>query len=235
MTWLSNLAHRFDRPAELDAETRTRVGAWRASRAGDLKKPLSQTRWVVVDTETTGLDPTRDRLLSIGACAITDRALALDDSFLVAIRQTRVSADENILIHGIGGQTQLSGMDEAEALGRFLEYAGRDILVAYHATFDQQMLAVAMRERIGVAFKPKWLDVAKLCDVLFPAKAREIKHLDDWLEHFGIVQHARHNAVADAFCTAELLLVLLAEAERQGMMSTQSLVRAEHLHHWLKR
>ena len=43
-------------------------------------------RWVVVDTDTSGLDPLRDRLLAIGGVAVDDRGILLEDSFEIVLR-----------------------------------------------------------------------------------------------------------------------------------------------------
>ena len=47
--------------------------------------------------------------------------------------------------------------------------------------------------------------------------------LDDWLGYFGLRAHIRHNAVSDAFATAEIMLILLARAARQGLTSVSQL------------
>jgi DNA polymerase-3 subunit epsilon len=59
-----------------------------------------------------------------------------------------------------------------------------------------------------------WLDLAQLAPALEPA--RRERGLDEWLQALAIPVAARHDALQDAFATAQLLLVLLARAERQG-------------------
>ncbi len=47
--------------------------------------PVSQVRFVVLDTETTGLDPRRDKIITIGALAVCDGEILLDDAFEVML------------------------------------------------------------------------------------------------------------------------------------------------------
>ena len=74
------------------------------------------------------------------------QALPLAGSFYHVLRQAAPSSVENILVHGIGGTEQTAGLEPAEALLAFVEYAGGAPLVAYHADFDR---AIARLEGQG--------------------------------------------------------------------------------------
>ena len=128
----------------------------------------------------------------------------------------------------------MSGAEYTDVLTGYLEFCRHDVLVAYHAPFDEAMLRTAMQRHLGLRLRPVFIDVAKLADVLFPKQGRQYRTLDEWLVHFGIVHPARHNALADALCTAELLLVLLTAAQAQGLSSARDLIKAERSHQWLK-
>lgn len=185
-------------------------------------------RWVVLDCETSGLDPERDRLLSLGAVAVREGRIDHADSFSAVLRHTEASDARNILIHGIGGDAQRSGRDPGEALGEFRRYAGGSPAVAFHATFDRALLRRAMP-----SWKAHWVDLAHLAPALLPAHAKSCRSLDDWLAAFGIEHPARHEALADAYATAQFLLILLAEAERQGIGAARDLFAAERSRRWL--
>lgn len=224
----------FRPPVDLDEVNGQRVATWQELPDADLQVPLAHTRWVVVDTETTGLDPRSDTLLSIGACQINGTRLDVAPSYYTLIRPPQVSTLANVLIHEIGHAEQMSGADYTSALAGCLEFCRRDVLVAYHAPFDEAMLRIAMRRHLGLRFRPLWVDVAKLADVLFPKQGRQFRMLDEWLAHFGIAHPGRHNSLADALCTAELLLVVLAAAQDQGLHCARRLIKAERSHQWLK-
>jgi DNA polymerase III subunit epsilon len=69
----------------------------------------------------------------------------------------------------------------------------------------------------------RWLDLATLAPAFFPGRAGH--DLDGWLGAFGIECSARHDALGDAYATAQLFLVMLAEARRQGLGSAEALAR----------
>lgn len=176
---------------------------WPATPAADA------SRWVVLDVESSGLDPRRDRLLAIAAVGVQilpGRAwIAMGDSFEVVLRQpddTRADKD-NILVHGIGLGAQRSGLPPAQALAAFEGFVAASPLVAFHAAFDRVLIERACRAHLGDAGRHAWLDLEPLAAVLYPhVRARA---LDDWLAHFGIGVAVRHQAAADTLATAELL------------------------------
>lgn len=197
-------------------------------RRGKDHAPWRALRWVVVDCESSGLDPARDRLLSIGAVAVHAGRVDHADAFGAFLRQAQASDAPNILIHGIGADAQLGGREPAAVLDEFARYVAGGIPVAFHADFDRTLLARAMP-----GWKCRWLDLAQLAPALVPRRARSCTSLDDWLAAFAIEHPARHEAVADAYATAQLFLVLLAEAERQGIRDADGLFAAERDRRWL--
>jgi DNA polymerase-3 subunit epsilon len=195
------------------------------------RESASAARWVVVDCETSGLDVARDRLLQIGAVALQDGSIGIGDAFSRLLRQETPSAADNILVHGIGGDAQAAGEEPARVLSEFVAFAGEGPLVAFHAPFDRAVLERAARAH-GLRWKRKWLDVADLVRVLFPARAKQCKGLDDWLQAFGIVHEARHDALGDAFATAQLMQVALQEARRHGFASVRDVLGASAARRW---
>lgn len=182
-----------------------------------LRRPLAALagvddgRWVVLDVETSGLNPQRDQLLAIAAIAVqvdwAGKRLSIlpGDSFEVVLRQTSVaSAKDNILLHGIGLQRQREGMPPEEALRAFERFIGHSPLLAFHAPFDQAMIGRHAVQHLGAALPNRWVDIEQLCAVTHEkVKARA---LDEWLAHFGIVCAPRHQAAADTLAECELLL-----------------------------
>ena len=194
---------------------------------------LAAQRIVVVDVESSGLDPRHDRLISIGAVAVQAGAVSLPDAFATTLRQDRPSGDDNILVHRIGGSAQLEGHDPSAALAEFLEFAGKAPLVAFNADFDRVLIERAARAALGVVPHGPWLDLAALAPALLPDHARSARSLDDWLRLFAIDNPDRHNALADAVATAQLLLPVLAAAQAQGIVTCAGLLRLQKGYRWL--
>ncbi len=220
MSWLARL---FRPHIELPPGLAERARAWREQPVVSEKIALTQARFIVVDVETSGLDMRKDRLLSIGACAVEATRLRAGESYATILQRDETNARANILIHGIGPQAQAAGEAPEESLMGFLEFAGKYPLVAFHANFDQAMLDRALREILGVRLLNPWLDLAHLGPALFPEARLTQARLDDWLGYFGLRARARHRAMDDAFVTAELFLILLARARQRGLATVSAL------------
>ncbi len=216
-TWLFGA-----RPTLSDTQQH-RLACWRALPEVALGSSMDASRYVVVDVETSGLNINKDRLIAIGAIAVVDGRIAVADSLEIVLRQQRVSDKQNILIHGIGGTAQAEGEPPADALLSFLEFVGRDPLIAFHVAFDQAMIGRAIRDYLGFKLAHAWADLAYVAPALYPELARRCRSLDHWMTHFGIGNYARHSALADAVATAELLLALRQKLELRQAASFQGL------------
>lgn len=225
MNWLTNLI--FPRRTPQDPALAAALQAWQALPEPDANEDLMQARWVVVDVEASGLNPQTDRLISIGAVALHGTTLSLSDSFDRVLKQDAVSANANILLHGIGDAAQREGAPPAQALLDFLRYLGKSRWVAYHTAFDQAMIARAMRTYLGLKFKRPTLDLAYLAPAVFADTSSAPRALDDWLTRFSIRDFARHNALSDAYASAQLLQIVLTQAQAQGLQNHTQLLRLQ--------
>jgi len=199
---------------------------------------VDDNRWVVLDVESSGQDPSRDRLLAVAAVALRHdgrRAwIDLADSFEAVLHQPTAAAPPdkaNILVHGIGVGEQRRGVDAPMALGRFEAFVGTAPLFGFHAAFDRRLIDRALHAACGRRLRSAWLDIADLAPVLHP----ELKasSLDDWLDVFGIDRALRHQAAADALATAELLLRLWPAARAEGAADLRGLGRLASRRRWL--
>jgi DNA polymerase-3 subunit epsilon len=233
MNWLRRL---FGTGPRLDMEQSLALSAYYARPAISAAAPLATLRCVVADVETTGLDPYADRLIAIGAVTVEGGIVRLNSGFEMVLRQPQASARANILIHGIDGTTQLGGLAPAAAIIRFLDYAERAPLVGFHADFDRVMIERAASEALGCVPPMVWLDLARLAPALLAEPGMKMPQgLDEWARQFGIENLARHNAMADALATAQLLQVVLARAIAAGATTLADLQGIEKDQRWLSR
>ena len=227
MSWI---ARRFRPHVELPSGFADRVTAWKNLPGVGENVPLGQARFVVVDVETSGLDTRRDRLLSIGACAVEALRVCTGKNYESILRREEANQRENILIHGIGPQAQAAGQPPEESLMGFLEFIGKQPLVAFHAGLDQAMLDRDLRATLGMRLHNAWIDLALLTPVLVPEARLPQAGLDEWLAYFGLRAHVRHRAMDDALATGELFLVLLKRALARGLDTVGSLLVAAEAH-----
>lgn len=192
-------------------------------------RPISQLRFAVLDTETTGLDTKKDYVVSFGAIAVKDYRMLVNQSietYLDAPMQKEASLKVHEILYPIG-ITPLK--DFAEKL---LKFVGSDIIVGHHIGFDLGML-----EKILVNFGLKRMlnpviDTHALAIRLEngphydPRMGKQGEYsLDALCERYGIALDDRHTAAGDAFLTAQLLMKLLKLAEQKGIKDFGELMK----------
>jgi len=191
-------------------------------------------RWIVVDTETSGLDPARDTVLAIGAVAVDSGGIRVGDSFEVVLRNEAAGDAANVAIHGIGFAAQRAGVPAREALLAFSAFVAGAPCVGYHTDFDRAVLSRAFAAADAGTAPARWLDIARLAATLVPDQNRRGgRSLDDWLVRFDIDAAARHTAAGVALASAELLLRLRCLAALQGTTGHAALARLSRQGRWL--
>lgn len=213
----------------LAADLRTRLDAYKQLAPVSAATPLDDAYMVLVDVESTGLNPARDHLLAIGAVPVEADRMLVGAGFEKILAGVESGPRATILIHGITPTAVATGEPPPQVLLDFLEYIGKHPLVAYHAGFDEAMLGRALRMHLGVRLRNNWLDLAWIAPALFPELGLRRKPLDAWLDHFGLRAQTRHRALADCLVTGELLLILLDEARKKGLRTVGDLMLLEKL------
>ena len=186
-------------------------------------KNFENTRFILFDTETTGLDIKSDRILSIGAIAIFANSIDVADSFEIYVKQEAFKA-ETVEIHGILKEGKLAKLSEAEAMENFIDYIGNAVLVAHHTAFDIEMINAALKRLELPKLKNKTIDTGILYKKLEGKKDSHF-NLDVLCEEFNIPKHDRHTAAGDAFITALLFLKILATLKKQRNLHYSDLFR----------
>ncbi len=182
--------------------------------------PWDGVRFVALDTETSGLDPRKDSLITIGAVAVVGGEIRLDDAFeiMMPIRYNAAS----VTVHGITVDQARGGVPEPEALAALLEYLGAGVIVGHHILHDITALNVACERHFGVVLQNRFLDTMDLTlhlerdGGLPPDMKIDGFSLDQLCRQFGVVPHDRHTAAGDAFITAQVFQRLLRLARRTG-------------------
>jgi DNA polymerase III subunit epsilon len=179
---------------------------------------IDRVRFVVLDSETTGLNPATDRIITIGAVAVVAGEIVLEDSFGALLRMERNT--EAVTVHGVTRDESRKGMEEAEALELFLDYLGDGVIVGHHIGHDIATFDAALSRHWGFALLNRSLDTMDLTLHLERGGAfagrPAIRHftLDALCDMFGVIPHDRHTAGGDAFMTAQVFLRLIRLADR---------------------
>jgi len=182
--------------------------------------PIDAVRFIVLDSETTGLNPRTDRIITIGAVAVCAGDIILDDAFDALLK-----VGENtpaVTVHGVTRDEARAGLEEPEALARFLGYLRDGVIVGHHIGHDIGTLDAGYERHWGFQLTNRSLDTMDLTlhlerDGAFHGRP-PIRHftLDSLCEMCGVAPHDRHTASGDAFLTAQVFLRLLRLAARHG-------------------
>ena len=182
--------------------------------------PIEQVRFVVLDSETTGLNPRTDRLITIGAVAVCAHEIVLEDSFDALLEVAENTSA--VTVHGITRDEARGGLEEEEALARFLDYVRDGVIVGHHIGHDIGTLDAGYQRGWGFRTMNRSLDTMDLTlhlerDGAFAGRPpiRQFT-LDALCDMFGVIPHDRHTAGGDAFLTAQVFLRLLRLAARHG-------------------
>lgn len=165
-------------------------------------------REIILDTETTGLDPTGgDRVVEIGAVEVLN-AIPTGNSFHVYINPERDMPEEAFRVHGLSAEF-LSDKPVFEAVAReFAEFIGTDNVVAHNASFDVAFLNAELG-RCGMPTIPQH----QVVDTLTIARRKHAggsNSLDALCARYGIdtSRRTKHGALLDAELLAEVYLEL---------------------------
>ena len=180
----------------------------RAARHGPhaaLFAPSSGEEWVSLDLETTGLDPARDEILSIGAVRGCGRRVRLRDRFELMVRSDSARIGEAVRHHRIRPVDVAAGVAIDEALEQLLDFLGNRPLVGYCIAFDRAMLDRALRPHYGFGLPNRLIELRERyrrhVQRIRPEHAAEA-NLDVMASELGLPLFERHTALGDAITAA---------------------------------
>lgn len=184
---------------------------------------LEDVRFVIFDTETTGLDTKNDKILSIGAVAIKGNSIDISDSFEIYLQQDTFN-ENTVEIHGILKSGHIKKHEESDAIQQFLEYIKNSILVAHHAGFDIAMINQALKNLKLPKLKNKVLDTGFLFKKTKLANnSKQQYSLDSLCDIFKVKKHDRHTAAGDAYITAIIMIKIIALLKKNRQLALSDL------------
>lgn len=171
-------------------------------------------REIVLDTETTGMDPFKgDRLVEIG-CVELSNHLPTGKTYHIYLNPEREIPAEATAVHGITNDFVKDKPTFGEVIGDFLDFIGDAKLVIHNAEFDMKFLNAELK-----TFGFPSLDHRRVTDTLLMAREKfpgSPANLDALCRRFGIDNSSRtyHGALLDSQLLAEVYLELLGGRQR---------------------
>lgn len=127
-----------------------------------LYDPPPDNEWVTVDCETTGLNVSKDQIISVGAVRIVGNRLITSERLELLIRpESEISADA-VKVHHLRERDVAEGLDPAIAMRRLLRFIGSRPLVGYYLEFDVAMLNKEIFPLLGVKLPQPMIEVSAM-------------------------------------------------------------------------
>lgn len=185
-------------------------------------------RFACIDTESTGLDPKRDRLISMAGVGLCNGEICIWDQFSLVLPVDYNTS--SVTVHGITREAAVArGVEEPEALARFLDWLSDGIIAGHHIQHDLTLMNLASQRHYQFGLRNLAVDTMEAFLAVreaggFPRSPDpEGYSLDALCRFFRIVPHDRHTAHGDAFLTAQILLRILKEAGKLSMWNMKDL------------
>ena len=172
-------------------------------------KSLKDVSFAVVDFETTGINPSTDRIVQLAAIVVNGEGQIVEEfDTVVKPESPDIYTHGAEHIHGISETEVANGMPLSEALKKLWDISSGNVFTAHNARFDIGFLH-AESERIGLDYRVEsHIDTLSLARKTDTDKSRR-HSLEALCQHYGIQREKAHDAKADATATAELLMHLM--------------------------
>ncbi|WP_311376699.1 type I-E CRISPR-associated endoribonuclease Cas2e [Anaerococcus lactolyticus] len=158
--------------------------------------------YIIIDLETTGLDPINDRIIEIGAIKIGKE----NKEYSSIIWQDIKLSEKISNITGISDEDIKKGKDEKNAINEFIDFIGEDTLVGYNINFDIKFINESLKRQEKPKIKNMTYDVMQYVknDKLFLKNYK----LETVIKEYGINKNVPHRALEDVKIIQKLIAKL---------------------------
>lgn len=179
--------------------------------------PMSEVPLLALDIETTGLDPTRDGIVSVGVVPLTLHTVRASAARQWLLKPRVPLADSAVAVHGITHQQIEEAPDLDDVLDQVLATLAGHVMVVHCREIERGFLNAALLRRLGetlafpvidtMALEARWqrAPVPLWRQVLGRVPAPVSVRLATSRERYHLPRYRLHHALTDALATAELL------------------------------
>ncbi|RXJ90317.1 DNA polymerase III subunit epsilon [Arcobacter sp. CECT 8983] len=172
--------------------------------------------FVCFDCETTGLNPLKDDIISIGAVIIKNNTILSSKKFVRFVKPETKLQVEAIKVHHIRECDLLEAEDIDTVIEEFLEFIGNRKLVGYYLEFDISMINKYLKPKLGIKLPNKAYEVSAIYHdwkiEAIPQSNIDLR-FDTILKELKIPSLGKHDAYNDAIMTAMMFLKLKNQAK----------------------
>lgn len=179
-------------------------------------RPLPELTYTVFDTETTGLNPATDEIISISAVRILNGRLLRQEIFDQLIDPKRPLPATSAEITGISAEMLKNQPTVEQVLPSFQKFTEGTVLIAHNAAFDMRLLQLK-ENQTGIKFTNPVLDTLLLSAI---THANHKGHsLEAIAQRLGVNIIGRHTSLGDAILTGDIFLKLIPLLAEQGIIT----------------
>ncbi|MCV7424713.1 3'-5' exonuclease [Mycobacterium yunnanensis] len=202
-----------------------RVRPRRPRRSTDADVDWRTDTFVVVDLETTGLDPRHDHIVSYGAVTVREGRVRTSESVYGLVHAPRDVPGSSVKFHGLRTQDLQDAPSLADCVAALDGFIGDHPVVAHCAWVERSFLRKAFRQSYH-PFSSSIVDTAVLAQNVLGVELERGQSIS--LEYastaLGLPVHAPHHALGDAVTTASLFIAVAGQLERGRTLTTAMLL-----------
>ena len=167
--------------------------------------------YVCFDCETTGLDPKKDDIVSIGAVIIKNNTIIASKKFVKFVKPKTKLQAEAIKVHHIRECDLQDAEDMDTVIEEFLHFIGNRTLVGYYLEFDVAMINKYVKPKLGITLPNKILEVSA---IYYDYKIERIPQanidlrFNTIMNELKIPSFGKHDAYSDAMMTSMIFIKL---------------------------
>ncbi len=170
--------------------------------------------FLAIDLETTGLDPRRDAIVSLGWVPVDDGVVRLDGAAHRLVRPDGGISEDSAVIHGILDDHVKDAPPLAQVLPELLDALAGRVPIAHHAPIESGFLSAACKAAYGAPLVVPFVDTLAIERRTWNRRGLIPKQGDMRLnvcrDRYNLPRYKAHNALMDALASAELLLAQVA-------------------------
>ena len=197
------------------------------------QQPFASTRadcrsleFIALDLETTGLDPQKDEILSIGLVGIYHQQIDLGSARHYLLCPQQAIPEQSAVIHHITDDKAACGATLESIFPELLVQLAGKVLIAHHARFEMQFLSRVCQTLYGTGFLIPVIDTQHIAKRTLERHNQTFRpqelRLAECRQRHQLPHYRLHNALSDALAAAELFLVQLGQYDSNKPISLKN-------------
>ncbi|MFN3692069.1 MAG: PolC-type DNA polymerase III, partial [Fervidobacterium sp.] len=186
----------------------------------EIEGVFDDATYVVIDLETTGLNPRSDEIMEIGAVKAKNGEIL--DEFHTFVKPSKLNK-RSLEITGITEEMLEGAPSIQEVIPNLLEFLKDSVIVAHNADFDVAFLKNNFA-KYNIDFNPPYIDTLRLSQALLRSRLKSFS-LDKLADYFDLGKFQHHRALDDAKVTVYVFWKLIELAKKKSIGTFEKLNR----------